>query len=182
VAVARVRRLERERALVRRRVDVDEKLPKVAIPGRILNELFTHAREAEPEECCGLIVAVQSQRFDRVVRCQNKMTQLHANDPDVYPRDGKQAFYMSPSDYRNFLDPPAPDGERVTAVYHSHVGADAYLSEMDLDFAEGEAFPFPDADQIVVGVLDGQVGQYGIFRKDPETKRFVGMPIVTEVP
>ena len=167
---------------MRRRVDVDETLPEVAIPGRILNELFTHAREAVPEECCGLIVAAQSQRFDRVVRCRNQMTQLHAKEPSVYPRDGSQAFYMHPNDYRVFLEAPAPEGERVTAVYHSHVGGDAYLSEMDLDFAEGETFPFPDADQIVVGVLDGHVGQYGIFRKDPGTKRFVGRPIVSVGP
>ena len=167
---------------MRRRVDVDETLPEVAIPGRILNELLTHAREAAPEECCGLIVALQNQRFDRVVRCQNQMTLLHAKEPDVYPRDGRQAFYMSPNDYREFLEPPAPDGERVTAVYHSHVGADAYLSEMDLDFAEDEAFPFPDADHIVVGVVDRRVGQYGIFRRDPETKRFVGRPIVSGGP
>ena len=167
---------------MRRRVDVDETLREVGIPGRILNELFTHAREAVPEECCGLIVGAQSQRFGRVVRCRNQMTVLHAKEPSVYPRDGRHAFYMHPNDYREFLEVPAPSGERVTAVYHSHVGAEAYLSEMDLDFAEDAAFPFPEADQIVVGVMDGQVGQYGIFRKDRETRRFVGQPIVSVGP
>ena len=167
---------------MRRRVDVDEALREVEIPGRILHELFTHAREAEPEECCGLIVGAPSERFGRVVRCSNQMTMLHAREPSVYPRDGSQAFFMHPNDYREFLAASAANSGHVTAVYHSHVGADAYLSEMDLDFAEGAGFAFPEADQIVIGVLDGQVGQCGIFRKDRRTGRFVGRPIVSVGP
>jgi proteasome lid subunit RPN8/RPN11 len=42
--------------------------------------------------------------------------------------------------------------ETVTAIYHSHVGSGAYLSDMDLEYARHALFPFPEADQIVVAL------------------------------
>ena len=112
---------------MRRRVDVDEGLPPVVIPGRILNELFTHALEMEtdpPEECCGLIVGDEREPFRRLVRCRNDMTQRHRGDPDSYPRDGGEAFYMNEVDYQRALELAKDAGESVTAVYHSHGSGD----------------------------------------------------------
>ena len=54
-------------------------------------------------------------------------------------------------------------GERVTAVYHSHVGAAAYLSPDDLSYAQHAAFPFPGADQIVLSVFERSVREIKIF-------------------
>ena len=59
-------------------------------------------------------------------------------------------------------------------VFHSHVGAGAYLSQMDLEYAEHEFFPFPDAAQIVLAVFDRKVKAVGIFERDGETGGFVG--------
>jgi proteasome lid subunit RPN8/RPN11 len=60
-------------------------------------------------------------------------------------------------------------------VYHSHVGADAYLSEMDLEYAAQPLFPFPDADQIVLQVFDRTVRRVAVFRRYAEG--FVGHPV-----
>ena len=54
-------------------------------------------------------------------------------------------------------------GEHVTAVYHSHVGAGAYLSKDDLAYARHPLFPFPYADQIVLSVLEHRVREIKIF-------------------
>jgi proteasome lid subunit RPN8/RPN11 len=150
---------------MRRRVDVDEGLPPVVIPGRILNELFTHALETLPEECCGLIVGDEREPFRRLVRCRNEMTRRHRSDPDRYPCDAREAFYMNEVDYERALDQAKDSREGVTAVYHSHVGSGVYFSEMDLEYAESAFFPFREADQIVVAVFERRVTGVGIFQR-----------------
>jgi len=162
-----------------RRIDVDEALPSVGIPRRILNDLYAHAIETLPEECCGLIVGTDEDRYQRLVRCRNEMTMRHRQDPVEYPIDGSEAFYMNSLDYMMVQDEAEARGARVTAVYHSHVGVGAYLSEMDLDYAASASFPFPDADHIVVAVLDRKVDSVAFFRKDGEEQPFLGRTVVS---
>jgi proteasome lid subunit RPN8/RPN11 len=150
---------------VRRRGDVDEAQPPVVIAGRIRNELFTHALETLPEECCGLIVGDECEPFRRLARCRNEMTPRHRSEPHLHPRDGREAFLMHVGDCGHVIEQAEAAGERVTAVYHSHVGTGAYLSEIDLEYADGELFPFPQADQIVVAVFERRVTGVGIFQR-----------------
>ena len=86
-------------SLLPERIEVVVTAPPVSIPGRVLNELCTHALETRPEECCGLLTGVGGNPFRSVHRCRNTMTQQHQGDPDAYPRDGTQAYYMSEVDY-----------------------------------------------------------------------------------
>ena len=162
-----------------RRIDLDEALPSVEIPRRILNDLYAHAIETLPDECCGLIVGTDEDRFQRLVRCRNEMTMRHRQDPVEYPRDGSEAFYMNSLDYMMVQDEAEARGARVTAVYHSHVGVGAYLSGMDLAYAESASFPFPDADHIVVAVFDRKVDSVAFFRKDGEGQSFHGRTVVS---
>lgn len=163
-----------------RRVEVDENLEPIGIPGRILNELCAHALETLPEECCGLIMGDDDHRYREVTRCRNDMTQQHRLDPVTYPRTGEKAFLMNPHDYVEAQRQASQNGNRVTAVYHSHVGAGAYLSEMDLEYAENEFFPFPESDQLVVAVLDSKVAGIGVFRRKDFNAPFQGRTIVSE--
>jgi proteasome lid subunit RPN8/RPN11 len=164
----------------RRRVDVEPDRPPVRIPASVLQELCVHALESRPEECCGLIVGNELTRYRRLFRCRNEMTAMHRRDPEGHPRDGRAAFYMNEHDYMKVRDEAEQAGELVTAVYHSHVGAGAYLSPMDLDYAENPLFPFPDAAQIVVPVFDRTVHDIGIFL--PGVDGFVGHVIEREAP
>ena len=127
-----------------RRVDVDASLPPLVLPGRILNELCAHALETLPEECCGLILGQRSARFAQLVRCRNEMTRRHLADPQSHPRDGSTAFWMNEADYAHAQTLAEAAGDEVTAVYHSHVDAGAYLSELDLEYAEQRALPVPE--------------------------------------
>jgi proteasome lid subunit RPN8/RPN11 len=162
-----------------RRLDVDEALPSVEIPRRILNDLYAHAIETLPEECCGLIVGADEDRFQNLVRCRNEMTMHHRQDSVEYPRDGSEAFYMNSLDYMMVHEEAEARGTRITAVYHSHVGVGAYLSGMDLAYAESKNFPFPDADHIVVAIFDRKVDSVAFFRKDGEGQSFVGRTVVS---
>ena len=164
---------------VRRRIEVDSTLDPVGMPVDVLNEVFAHAREAEPEECCGLITGHGSMPYRHVVRCRNDMTRHHQRDPESYPRDGRQGFYMNEQDYLRAEDDAQERRERITVVYHSHVEAGAYFSEMDQDFASEPLFPFPDADHLVVSVVGGKVVDQALFRRDA-SGRFVGRLVVCE--
>ena len=144
------------------RFETDDPTP-VAIPARILNELCEHAREAEPEECCGLVLSEGRLRYGRAVRCQNEMTRRHDEDPEEFPRDSRSAYYMSARDVLEVTREAERTGEHITAVYHSHVGAGAYLSHDDLSYAQNAAFPFPQADQIVLSVFERSVREIKIF-------------------
>jgi proteasome lid subunit RPN8/RPN11 len=165
---------------VSRRVEVDENLEPIVIPGRILNELCAHALETLPEECCGLITGDEEHRYREVARCRNDMTQQHHLDPITYPRTGAKAFFMNPRDYVEAEERASKEGGRVTAVYHSHVGAGAYLSEMDLEYAENEFFPFPESDHLVIAVVDSIVAGIGLFRRKDINTPFQGCAIVSE--
>ncbi len=162
---------------MRERIFVDPQLAPTLIPGRVLNELCTHALETRPEECCGLILGTETERFRVVHRCRNTMTLQHQGDPERYPRDGREAYYMSEVDCLRAQKDAESRGEEITAVYHSHVAAGVYLSEMDQGFAEHELFPFPFAAQIVLAVgasgVDRILGA-GIFERDPGSSGFRG--------
>jgi proteasome lid subunit RPN8/RPN11 len=160
----------------REQIPLDETAKPVSVRGRVLNEICTHALETRPEECCGLVTGVPGDRFRCVHRCRNTMTQQHQNDPVSYPRDGRQAYYMREVDYLRAQKEAEGVGETITAVYHSHVSAGVYLSEMDQDFANHELFPFPLAAQIVLAVGHDAVDRVlaaGIFERDA-TGRFCG--------
>lgn len=160
------------------RIDVDETLPSIEVPRLILNELYSHALDALPEECCGLIVGTDQNRFSRFVRCRNEMTKQHREDGATYPRDGRHAFLMNGLDYMRAIDEAEERGEIVTAVYHSHVDVGAYLSTMDREYAESELFPFPGADQVVISVVDSKVDSVAFFRRDEQACEFFGHTIV----
>ena len=161
---------------MRRCADLDETLRATPMPGWIVNEMCAHALEAQPEECCGLIIGSGAERYQQLIRCRNEMTQRHQKDPIAYPRDGREAFYMNEHDYMRAQEKAESAGLEVTAVYHSHVGSAVYLSEMDLQYAESPLFPFPNADHIVISVL-GKVRGLGLFRRDGPGGSFAGSAV-----
>jgi proteasome lid subunit RPN8/RPN11 len=156
------------------RIELDSKLSPTTVSGRVLNDLCAHAREIQPEECCGLITGNDVEPYQNVYRCRNEMTLYHRRDPVRYPRDGQKAFYMNEVDYLTASKEAEKVGERVNAIYHSHVGAGSYFSEMDQEFAEHELFPFPDVAHIVIAVWEGPVTQLGIFDRVVGGDGYVG--------
>lgn len=161
-------------------VEVNPKLAPVVIAGRILNEIYSHALESHPEECCGLLTGEGVGRFDAIHRCRNEMTRLHRQDPVVHPRGGERAFHMNEFDYLRVQRDAEAAGARVTGVYHSHVGAGAYFSEDDQESALQELYPFPKVDHIVISVIDRAVREVAAFRWVPEEGRFEGRTLVVE--
>ena len=117
------------------RIEVDESLAPVRIPGSVLNEIF------DDERIRALKELVAPYPVDEVVEL------------DSIPRDARHAFHMSPSDTLRVMNEAELRGERVHGVYHSHVGVEAYFSELDQEYALQELFPFPDCEHIVISVV-----------------------------
>jgi proteasome lid subunit RPN8/RPN11 len=161
------------------RIEVSGDLAPAAIDGRLLNELCAHARETWPEECCGLVTGTRAGHYEDAHRCRNEMTRLHRADPAAHPRDGTRAFFMNELDYLRVSEEAEPHGRMVTAVYHSHVGAGAYFSELDQEFANQPLFPFPDADHIVLAVFERRVRELGLFRRALDGG-FLGRSVVAD--
>lgn len=164
---------------MRRRVDVDGSRRAVRLPASVLHEIYEHARVASPEECCGLVVGTESEPYRRAVRCRNDMTLMHSRSPEAWPWDNRTGFYMNPADYQPWAGGEAADGERVTAVYHSHVGAGCYLSSTDLDLVD--LSQFPNAEQVVVAVGGGKL-RAGLFRREGIGQPFLGHPVTHRAP
>jgi proteasome lid subunit RPN8/RPN11 len=163
-------------------LEANPKLAPVVIPGRLLNEIYTHALENYPEECCGLLTGSGPGCFDAVHRCDNKMNLRHGEDPLRHPRGGRVAFRLEPEDYVEILKEAKAAGSRVTGLYHSHVEAGAYLSEDDQKDALQNPYPFPEADHMVVSVVERVVKGVAAFRWLPGKKRFEGRRLVAEAP
>lgn len=158
------------------RVDVNQELPPIRVPARVLNEMRGHALETLPEECCGLVVAGADARFGEAHRCLNEMTRLHRQDPLRHPQDGSKAFHMNEADAARI-----GGIHEVTGVYHSHVQERAYFSELDQMYASGPYFPFPGAVHFVISVIDGRVRDVAAFRFDSGDGDFEGRAVLAEL-
>jgi proteasome lid subunit RPN8/RPN11 len=134
------------------------------------------------EECCGLLVGDASVSFREVHPCRNDMNRHHRRDPFNFPRDARHAFHMRETDYQRVVREAERRGLRVTGIYHSHVNAEAYFSELDQEFASQPLFPFPDAHHLVLSVTGEAsttplVVGVAAFRWLPEEGRFEGVTV-----
>jgi proteasome lid subunit RPN8/RPN11 len=162
----------KDRVAVRDRVELNRSLPPVSISATVLNELCRHALDVIPEECCGLITGTDDEVFKSVSRITNVMTRMHVADEVSFPRDARTGYYMAETEYLRVQQAAEGRGERVTAVYHSHVNVDAYLSPEDRIYAESPLFPFPGAFQIVLSVVGDRVKDSAVFEMDPDVGAF----------
>ncbi len=149
---------------------------------RLLNALCEHARETLPEECCGLLTGPSAGAFEAAHRCRNEMTRLHRRDPVSYPRSGEKAFHMNETDLLRVMEEAEQRQWSVIGVYHSHADAGPYFSELDQEFARQPGFPFPQAQHVVISLLDGLVGEAALFRRIEEAPGFEGRVLLGGAP
>ncbi|MCC6888717.1 MAG: Mov34/MPN/PAD-1 family protein [Hyphomicrobiales bacterium] len=123
-----------------------------------LLEVYRHAGDDYPNECCGFIRA--SGQVHRAENCQDA---LHAEDPVQWPRSAREAYSLAAADLyslgMSFLsDDPA------IVVYHSHPDVGAYFSEKDERDALIDGKPIYDVDYLVVDVRRSGVKGAKLFR------------------
>jgi [CysO sulfur-carrier protein]-S-L-cysteine hydrolase len=144
------------------------------LPRELLLEVFQHARECYPEECCGLFTGTESGGPLHVVRCANVQSQRVARGESNL--DASRAFWIDEQELLHALRAAESAGEKLLCIYHSHVDAAAYLSHTDVAGAlgpDGEPL-YPGTAQLVVSVRDAAVEDAAWFEWDPGARSFRG--------
>jgi [CysO sulfur-carrier protein]-S-L-cysteine hydrolase len=139
-------------------------------------EISRHAQETFPEECCGVIFSAGA--TDQVVRVKNIQNQLHALDPQTYPRTAVIAYAMDPLELDSVIRQSEENGRRLKAFYHSHPNHDAYFSDEDKAFASPFGEPtYPDAVQIVISIYNRAVKVIRAFEWSTARNAFAEVPL-----
>jgi proteasome lid subunit RPN8/RPN11 len=137
-----------------------------------LDALHAHAREAYPDECCGMIITRNGR--EEVVRVSNIQNALHEQDPRQFPRTAAIAYTMGPESAPVLM--AAERGELILrAFYHSHPDHDSYFSAEDKKQALGgwDEPSYPHAAQIVMSVRACQVRATKAFMWAETARDFV---------
>lgn len=160
---------------------VDASAPGVSLPTEIVGELFAHAVECYPEECCGLVLGSPPLGLGRVLRCTNVQDrQLRRGESTL---DAKRAFWIDEYELLEASRAAETSGEEILIIYHSHVDAPAYFSQQDLRGALGpQGTPlWPHAAQLVIAVHEGVVSDAALFEWQPRAGRYRGRRLLERV-
>jgi proteasome lid subunit RPN8/RPN11 len=112
--------------------------PAITLPRTLVSEMFAHARESQPEECCGLVGGAGGAARS------------------VYPlrnvaRDPLVAYEGAPQELFDAQRLMRARGEKLVAIYHSHPRAsDPTPSESDV-----RAAYYPAAVHFIIGLAGG---------------------------
>jgi len=101
-----------------------------------LDDIFAHAREADPAECCGLIGGTHTGETKSIYPLRNVATASHVSY-EVAPEE----LFAAQREMRQ-------RGEQLLAIYHSHPrSADPTPSETDVRQAY-----YPAATYLIIGL------------------------------
>ncbi len=141
------------------------------------SQIYLHAMEEFPNECCGVILTDGAQEFMR--RCRNIQNERHIEDPKTYPRDARTAYLMDPNDLIKIHKEVDTESRQIKAFYHSHPNEDAYFSEKDrADATEPWGIPnYPDTIYVVISLYDRQIKVARAYSWDDIAEDFVEVPI-----
>jgi proteasome lid subunit RPN8/RPN11 len=116
---------------------------------------------------------------EEAVRVTNLQNELHAKDPEQFPRTAAIAYTMGPEAAPILIG--AERGElALRAFYHSHPDHDAYFSAEDRTQAMGgwDEPNYPQAAQIVISVRQRTVRATKVFIWDETARDFVEVSLV----
>ncbi len=143
----------------------------------IRDELARHAVETYPDECCGVLVAKVDGELE-VRRLTNVQNEMHEQDPKLFPRTARIAYYPDPGELFAALRHAEEPGNTLAAFYHSHPDHDAYFSEEDLAQATPLGEPsYPEAVQIVISVYEREVRDVKAFAWSAEASDYIGVEL-----
>lgn len=139
----------------------------------VWDRLVEHAVGEYPNECCGVLIRDPSGSVE-VARIRNIQDEMHARDPDRYPRTARTAYAGHPLDLKEALERAERPGSSLVAFYHSHPDHASYFSDEDVAQATPFGEPsYPDAVQIVLSVYDREVRDVKGFAWDAERAGYV---------
>lgn len=147
----------------------------ITLKQETLSEIYDHAKDELPNECCGAIL--ETDTGERVRRCGNVQDELHEKDPDRYPRDARTAYYIDPVSLLKIYR--ASEAQQLKALYHSHPNREAYFSKKDkADAIAGDIPTYPGTTYLVISVHeDTDRRSIKAFAWDETAKDFIEVPL-----
>lgn len=144
------------------------------ISSYVLDMMLRHAEREYPNEACGIVIGPKEKRVAiGVFPVKNIQDELHAKDPQRYPREAKTAYQMDPKEVRIVEKEAESKGFEVKLFYHSHPEHGVYFSEEDRAIACPWGEPsYPEVGHIVISVEKGKAVAASEFFWNPDTKDF----------
>ena len=142
-------------------VAADELLDIVS--AKALAEIYQHAEQEYPRECCGMILA------DGTVRpCVNAQDSMQAIDSVTFDRNARRAFTFDAAD-QLFLARSFESSRPVRVIYHSHPTGGVHFSRYDRAGASIDGRPiYPELLHIVVDCTGGVAREAVLYRFDSQ--------------
>lgn len=154
--------------------------PPMEIRNSLLEACHAHGIAHHPLEACGVLSGPRAtpHLVDRFHPLPNVIDRLHREDPQRYPRTGKDAYVIDPQALMH-LERALRTEERELRVYmHTHVDVGPYFSEEDIARATWAGEPLiPGAVYLVCGVRADRADGAILVRYDAQQQRFVSEEI-----
>lgn len=149
------------------------------ISSYVLDMMIFHAEKDYPQETCGLVIGPQGKvKAIGVFPIPNIQNELHAKDPQQYPREAKTAYFMDPKQLKIVEKEAASKNFEIKIIYHSHPDHGVYFSEEDKAMACPWGEPNdPEVGHVVIGVTEGKVQGASLFYWDAEKQDFLERPL-----
>jgi proteasome lid subunit RPN8/RPN11 len=151
---------------------IDPALPLgAAIPPELVAAIYAQARAEFPAECCGYLL--DRGPTAELVRCVNRQDQLHALDPEAYPRTSANGYDIGGRELMQLVR-SFESARPATIIYHSHPRVGAYFSAEDTRAAIAAGHP---VDYLVVDAQADHIGGAVLFRRHdgPEGPTYVAI-------
>ena len=151
----------------------------LTIPQHLLQQCFAHGAGTYPEEGCGLLSGpAEGDAVDGYHPIANILNQMHAEDPQRYPRTGVDGYFMDPREMMRLERELAKQGRRVKVIFHTHVDVGAYFSAEDKTRALWAGEPLlPGMVYLVCGVKQRQPDGAILAWFDDAAKDFATAPV-----
>jgi proteasome lid subunit RPN8/RPN11 len=115
-----------------------------------LQNIYSHACNSYPEECCGFVFADGSVHLG-----SNIQNELNRRNPEIYQRSATNGYTFSVADTL-MMNESLRGNNPVSVIYHSHPDVGAYFSNEDQDKALFMGEPIYPASYLVVDVREGK--------------------------
>ncbi len=149
---------------------------------QLLEDIYRESEKCYPHEGCGFVIGslVNGKRIaSNVIAVNNIQNDVHAKDPQRYPRDAKTAYTIDPKDMERIEKEALKNNQKILCIFHSHPEHGVYFSAEDKGMAAPWGEPlFPDLSYIVVSVYGGEVKNSSEFYWDNQTSDFAERKIL----
>ncbi len=151
----------------------EENIPN--IPKDIFDDMYKHAEETYPGECCGFLLGEKGRNeINAIRRLKNVYDEYHVREPESYPRTSKTAYLIEPIEILKIQKESRSLNSELKVIYHSHVDVGAYFSEEDKRVATIEGEPlFPGVFYIVISARNSRSDGAALFVWDESKRDFI---------